>query len=112
MKDYNDWLRDRTGYECDIRANISFPEMASTIRAIISNIPVYLAETTAAVGAKGKYDGLPSQDCHALILRKLDVLRDSLSGRGDPLYDVALFESICGELIELAKRADEDWTRK
>lgn len=113
MKNYNDWLVERVGVECEIYENITFPALASTIRAIISNIPAYLAEATEGVGAKGKYDGLPSQDCHALILRKLDVLRDSLTGRGPaPLYDVTLFESISAELVELAKRADEDWSKK
>ncbi len=113
MKDYNDWLFDRTGLRCEIRMNIGFHELADTIRAIVSNIPDYIAEATKPADApQGKYDGLPSQDCHALILRKLDVLRDSLSGRVALLYDVVLFQSICSELVELAKRADEDWSNK
>lgn len=110
MKDYNDWLCEKTGLRCEIRANISFPELADTIRAIVSNIPAYIAEATKAGSGDAKYGHLPSQDCHALILRKLDVLKESFQmPHSSSPYDVELFRSICSELVELAERAEADW---
>ena len=54
MKRYDEWLMEKHGIDCSIPENVSFPQLAMRIRAIIGNIPIYLEEAMAEIKADAK----------------------------------------------------------